>query len=275
MSKIGSKSWEGSSEEQEWRAKYLTQLGMLKIRRKFMEEKFSLLDFSSVESVLEIGCGLGIDGVLIAKYLKSGSRYLGVDIDPSLVEQANTMFKKANLDSIARAETADATTMPLTPNSEDIVMINRVLEHLSDPFLVVQRVFKVLKPGGHFLCIEPDWGTASFNHPDMELCVRMNNIPALYTLNWGTAGAKLREWFVKAGFSVEHMDSRSEIFLDFNLADMALGLHRTAEFAVKLGKATQEEATKWIDGLKQMSKEEYFFGTVTAIVFIGQKPLKT
>ena len=168
MSKIGSKSWEGSSEEQEWRAKYLTQLGMLKVRRQFMEELFSLLDFSSVESVLEIGCGLGIDGVLIAKYLKSGCQYLGVDIDPSLVEQANTMFKKADLASIARAETADATTMPLTPNSEDIVMINRVLEHLVDPFLVVQRVFEVLKPGGHFLCIEPLLSVLQLFHPPLS-----------------------------------------------------------------------------------------------------------
>ncbi|MFX1535747.1 MAG: methyltransferase domain-containing protein [Promethearchaeota archaeon] len=275
MSKIGSKSWEGSPEEQEWRAKYLTQLGMLKLRKQFMEEQFSLLDFSSVESVLEIGCGLGIDGVLLAKHLKSGCRYLGVDIDPSLVEKANTMFKKADLADIARAETADATTMPLTPNSEDVVMVNRVLEHLSDPFLVVQRVFEVLKPGGHFLCIEPDWGTVSFNHPDLELCVRMNDIPALYTLNWGMAGAKLREWFVKAGFSIKHIKARSEIFLDFNFADQLFGFQRTAEFAVKLGKATQEEATKWIDGLKQMAKEGYFFGTSTIIIFIGQKPIKT
>ncbi|MFX0010048.1 MAG: methyltransferase [Candidatus Hermodarchaeota archaeon] len=274
MSKIASKSWEDASEEQEWRTKYLTQLGMLKLRQEFMDEQFSLLDFNSINHVLEIGCGLGNDAVLLIKHLKPGSTYLGVDIDSSLVEKANELFKKENVIHIARAETRDALSMPIIPNSTDLMLIHRVLEHLKDPLLVTKRVFELLKPGGQFLCIEPDWATISLNHPDVELNLRMLNVLATDVFNWGSAGTKLREWFVNSGFLINHIKTFSTPFLDFNFANFTFGLHRLEKFAVELGKISQEEATRWMRGLEETAKNDFFFGSLTMVILIGKKPLE-
>ena len=232
----------------------------------------ALLDFSKIETVLEFGCGLGIDGSVLAKRLKPGGKYLGVDINPSFVKNANTLFEKLNLADIARAEVADILKMPITPNSEDLVLVNRVLEHLPDPLSVIRRVFDVLKPGGQFLCIEPDWTTFSLNHPDMELSTRVMNTAALYAVTSGTAGIHLREWFVKAGFIIKNMDTFSSPGLDFDLVNMGMGLDRIAKFVVELGKVSQEEATRWLEGLKQKSDEGFFFATGTIIAFVGLKP---
>ncbi|MFX1256028.1 MAG: methyltransferase domain-containing protein [Promethearchaeota archaeon] len=275
MSKIGSDVWKTDSVEKEWRERYLSQLNMLKAQSEFMEERLSLLDFSSAEKVLEIGCGLGNDALILIKHLKEGGKYLGVDVNPEYVEKANALFRNENLTDTACAETADAMTMPMMPNYYDIVMIVRVLEHLTDPASLLKRVFEMLKPGGELLCIEPDFATVSFNHPDIALTTRIMNSYFLDVLNYGTAGSKLREWFVNAGFKIKEIKSSSHILLDYNFANLGLGLERTVwGYIVKTGKATQEEATRFIEGLKQMSEKDIFFGTMTMITFVGKKPLE-
>lgn len=87
--------------------------------------------------VLDIGCR---DGT-VAKSFLAGNRVTGVDVDR---------------EALARAEAAGITAvwadlgdrLPLPDASFDAVVAGEVLEHLSDPQLVVDEAFRVLRPGG-------------------------------------------------------------------------------------------------------------------------------
>jgi SAM-dependent methyltransferase len=50
---------------------------------------------------------------------------------------------------------ADATRLPFSPGSLDLVVAYDVLEHIDEDVLVVQEVHRVLRPGGHFLVAVP------------------------------------------------------------------------------------------------------------------------
>src|SRR5712692_1788170 len=93
--------------------------------------------------VLEIGCGLGIDG---AQFAKAGADYTGVDLTDAAVELARKHFELLGLRSNFR--TADAENLDFVDDSFDLVYSHGVLHHTPDTALAVREIHRVLKPGG-------------------------------------------------------------------------------------------------------------------------------
>jgi len=60
------------------------------------------------------------------------------------------LFPTPNVDLVANIEHT-----PLASNSVDFVILDSVIEHVPNPVAVVDEVFRVLKPGGKLLCINP------------------------------------------------------------------------------------------------------------------------
>ena len=104
-------------------------------------------DFSSARGlkVLEIGCGLGTDGV---QFARAGADYTGVDLTEAAVELTRKNFELFNLPGTFR--TADAENLDLNDNSFDLVYSHGVLHHTPDTARAVREIHRVLRPGGRF-----------------------------------------------------------------------------------------------------------------------------
>lgn len=94
------------------------------------------------EKVLEIGCGTGCD---LLQFAKHGARAVGIDITPEHLRLAHE--RVGTLASIGQAE---ATALPFANNSFDYVYSHGVLHHIDKPRVVVNEIFRVLRPGGRF-----------------------------------------------------------------------------------------------------------------------------
>ncbi|MFB2976439.1 methyltransferase domain-containing protein [Microseira sp. BLCC-F43] len=108
-------------------------------------------------SILEIGCG----GGQMRSFLESKQfRYLGIDISKTRVDQRLQLHGGPDL-------LCDCHFLPFNQHTFDIVYSAGVTEHLACPYLVVQEVARVLKPGGYYLgnvsFLEP-WHDDSFFH---------------------------------------------------------------------------------------------------------------
>src|SRR3989442_12424474 len=93
--------------------------------------------------VLEIGCGMGIDG---AQFAKAGADYTGIDLTEAAVELARKNFELFNLPGTFC--TADAENLDLNDNTFDLVYSHGVLHHTPDTARAVREIHRVLKPGG-------------------------------------------------------------------------------------------------------------------------------
>jgi SAM-dependent methyltransferase len=93
--------------------------------------------------VLEIGCGLGTDGV---QFAKAGAHYTGVDLTEAAIELARKRFELAGLPGEFRI--ADAENLDFANDSFDLVYSHGVLHHTPDTGRAVQEIHRVLKPGG-------------------------------------------------------------------------------------------------------------------------------
>ena len=94
-------------------------------------------------SVLEVGCGAGVD---LARFAKGGAEVTGVDLAASAIDLARANFAQQGL--AGRLEVADGERLPFADNSFDLVYAHGVVQYTADPQRLVEECRRVLKPGG-------------------------------------------------------------------------------------------------------------------------------
>ena len=102
-------------------------------------------DFAGAKGlrVLEIGCGMGTDGV---QFAKAGAIYTGVVLTEAAIDLARRNFDLNDLRGEFRV--ADAENLDFTDQSFDLVYSHGVLHHTPDIQRAVAEIHRVLKPGG-------------------------------------------------------------------------------------------------------------------------------
>jgi glycosyltransferase involved in cell wall biosynthesis/ubiquinone/menaquinone biosynthesis C-methylase UbiE len=100
------------------------------------------------EEVLEIGGGMGTD---LAQFAKHGARVTDVDLSSGHLQLAQENFELRGLQG--RFVHQDAETLPFPDNSFDLVYSNGVLHHTPNTPLVVDEIFRVLRPGGRVIAM--------------------------------------------------------------------------------------------------------------------------
>jgi len=94
------------------------------------------------ERVLEIGCGTGAD---LLQFAMHGAIATGIDITSEHLKLA-----RERVGNKAQVLHADATNIPFKTGSFDYVYSHGVLHHIDRPRLVVEEIFRLLRPGGRF-----------------------------------------------------------------------------------------------------------------------------
>ena len=104
-----------------------------------------LVDFDGYRgrSVLDVGCGAGVD---LARFAKGGADVTGVDVAQSAIGLAQANFAQQGLHG--RFEVANGEQLPFADNSFDLVYAHGVVQYTAQPQRLVDECRRVLKPGG-------------------------------------------------------------------------------------------------------------------------------
>lgn len=110
----------------------------------------SLLEPQENKTILEIGCGNGVQCMYIQEKCKPLA-ITGVDLDPSNIEIANSEKKRKGLNNI-EFYLGDAQTLTMIKDKTiDVVFNIESAFHYPDKIAFLKQVFRVLKPGGKFV----------------------------------------------------------------------------------------------------------------------------
>ncbi len=110
------------------------------LRLSFIDERTPLLD----KMVCDVGCG---GGILSEGMAKMGARVTGIDISDEILEVARTHAQHLNLD--IDYQCMDIHKLAKTNTKQwDVVTCLEALEHVPDPFSLIQGCAKLVKPGG-------------------------------------------------------------------------------------------------------------------------------
>ncbi len=98
-------------------------------------------------TVVDIGCGAGMDLMLAARRVGDAGIAIGIDMTPAMIERARESARIAKLDHV-EIRLGDAQALPLENASVDVVISNGVLNLTTDKVEAFSEIMRVLKPGG-------------------------------------------------------------------------------------------------------------------------------
>ena len=123
---------------------------MRKLRDRGWVETDQILGAGITEGLaLEIGPGPGYLGL---EWLKKtgGTKLNGLEVSPEMINLAEKNAREYGLEDRVRYVLGDAQKMPFESNTFDGVFTNGSLHEWSQPRMILNELFRVLKPGGKY-----------------------------------------------------------------------------------------------------------------------------
>ncbi len=104
------------------------------------------------ETVLDLGCGGGIDTILAARRVGPAGRAIGIDLLDEMVDRALGNAREAGVDGWTEFRHGEMEDLPFPDESIDVVVSNGVINLSPRKSRVLAEVFRVLRPGGR-MCV--------------------------------------------------------------------------------------------------------------------------
>ena len=108
---------------------------------------FSIAELHAGETVLDVGCGSGMDSILAVQLVGSSGRVIGIDSTPEMVNKAKRNAEEARIANVDFRQ-ADVENLPVASESVDAVISNGVFNLCLHKSTVLAEVFRVLRTGG-------------------------------------------------------------------------------------------------------------------------------
>jgi predicted O-linked N-acetylglucosamine transferase (SPINDLY family)/ADP-heptose:LPS heptosyltransferase/2-polyprenyl-3-methyl-5-hydroxy-6-metoxy-1,4-benzoquinol methylase len=168
-------------------------------------QRSSLLDEAALacggslsgRTLIDIGCGWG---ALLLNARRRGMFVHGFADDPSQAEFGRTVL---GLD----IHLEPLLTIQVPENSADVVVMSHSLDHVPNPFETLEKIQFVLKAGGIFLCLTPNFDSLSSQVlKDQWPWLDCSRHFAFFTPH------SLREMLLQTGFRILHNETRSGDF---------------------------------------------------------------
>jgi SAM-dependent methyltransferase len=105
-------------------------------------------DLRTGATVLDLGCGAGMDSIIAAQRVGPSGRVTGVDFSESMVERAQRAKRLTNLKHLEFYR-ADAEHLPLESQAVDVALVNGIFNLNPNRTQVFSELSRVLRPGGH------------------------------------------------------------------------------------------------------------------------------
>lgn len=107
----------------------------------------SFVEIESGETVLDLGCGAGLDIYFYSKAVGPEGKVQGLDISEEMVKKARDNMEKIGLTTV-EIKQGVSDNIPFNDGFFDIVASNGIYNLSPDKQAVMKEVFRVLKPGG-------------------------------------------------------------------------------------------------------------------------------
>jgi SAM-dependent methyltransferase len=101
------------------------------------------------DTVIDLGSGAGNDCFVAQHETGAEGKVIGIDFTPIMIQKARTNAEKIGFNNVEFRE-GDIDNMPVNDKVADVIVSNCVLNLVPNKPKVIQEIFRVLKPGGHF-----------------------------------------------------------------------------------------------------------------------------
>ena len=123
----------------------------LGVHRLWKKDLLNMMNPTSNQKLIDVACGTGDIAKLFLNYVNKKSYVTCVDPNIGMIKKGKEKLKKFNnLNWVV----ASAEKLPMTINSFDFYTISFGLRNTKDLNKSLSEAYRVLKPGGRYLCLE-------------------------------------------------------------------------------------------------------------------------
>ncbi|MFM2006459.1 MAG: hypothetical protein RLZZ09_2114 [Pseudomonadota bacterium] len=197
----------------------------------------SLLAESRRDTLVEIGCGTGLHLFPLAK---SYQKVIGTDLSPAMIARAEAIRCNHTqaLNIQLRVDPAECLAT-VAEDAADAVLCVGALEHMLDKATVLKQVYRILKPGGAFVCLTPNSDYVWYRQLAPRLGLSIRHLSTDRFLG----EAELVALLSGSGLILDRLQPWTFI----PRGDMPAGWARVLQFLDRVGRLT--DITNWRGGL--------------------------
>ena len=248
---------------------YLDLVHSLPFFRECKSRSYRQLAIRPGASVLEIGCGNGVDATILAGMTGPEGRVVGIDVSSTMLASARSRPAGSSAALPAYLQ-CDAGRLAFPDTTFDAVRADRVLQHTKDPAAVVREMARVTRPSGKIVVFEADWETFVLSPGERGVTRSILNfwcdrIPS------GWAGRSLYSAFHAAGLGDISVEPATLVITDLPLARRIFDLDTTVSLALGAGVVSPREAETWAGDHARADAAGRFFSSLTFYLVTGTK----
>lgn len=98
-------------------------------------------------SVLDLGCGTGLDSLIAARKVGPTGRVIGLDFSETMLDRARQVAAEAGIDNVEFCR-ADAESLWLEDASMDVALVNGIFNLNPARAAIFSELARVMRPGG-------------------------------------------------------------------------------------------------------------------------------
>jgi ubiquinone/menaquinone biosynthesis C-methylase UbiE len=214
-----------------------------------------LLEPSPGRRLLDVGCGTGGDVRALAELVAPTGLVVGVDRSDTFVQEARAV----SAGSCAEFVAADAAALPFEAESFDGARVERTLQHVEDPAVVLGEMKRVVRSGGILVAAEPDWGTLAIDGADAATTQTVCDTLCRHHIRNGWIGRQLAGHFARIGLTAIEVQPVTLVVRSFPIAADMFGL-------------AQAGSDPWLAELQNSHAHGTFFASMTGFTVTGRTP---
>jgi len=238
--------------------------------RAFKQLSYEHMAITPGDTVLDLGCGPGVDTVPLAELVRNKGKVIGIDADGNMLAEAEQAAEEAGCLDWIEHRHGSAMELPLEDNSVATSRAERLLQVLppENEQTIVAELVRVTRPGGRIVLVDADWPSASVDFSDVQLERRLMEFFTLRMRPNGLAGRRVYSLCHEHGLEDIRLDVVPMIQQRFDETPFGDWLINTAK---EQGVMDETDATQWREELQQREQEGRFYACVNMVIASGRK----
>ncbi len=248
---------------------------MAELIKQNKQRTYTCMHIQPGHTVLDVGCGPGIDTIALAALVGPTGHVVGVDVDAVMIAEAERRAQQMGCRAWCRHQVGDASALPFETSTFDSCRSERLFQHVYNPAEVLMEMARITKPGGWVVILDADHGTWSIDTPEVDIERRLTRALAERMVINGYAGRQLYGLFKQQEFIDINVEIRPLYFTNYAQFRYGTQMDVIEREALAAGSVTEEELERWQQNLEAAETASTFFAHAAGILVAGRKAEST
>ncbi len=239
--------------------------------REMREAYFDQLPLGSARTVLDVGCGTGVEVRALLARSDFAGRVVAVDHSPALLETARRLAVAEGLQERVDFVVGDAHHLELLDGAFEVVIAHTLLSHVADPATAMREMARVTRPGGTVAVFDGDYASWTWSHPDPALAAAMNvGFLAAVVAN----PRVMREMpFLLREVGLELVATRARVYAEIGTGSFFPAAAETyGPLIARSGAVPAADVERWLVDLRRALDDRTFFAACNYYACVAERP---